>query len=400
MRISARKITAETYVPTHTEHTLDRVPELYPLTTPPSKTSSGLGDLGRFPNEIIDLILVHMDLAGLIHFQSINQQTFDAVASVPTFQLLCAQLPHAIPAILSIGTGKWISCQQLYDKFCTAECEQCGDFSGYLYVLGPVRRVCFYCFTNAKAYCPLTPAEAWQEFGLSAHELSTVPRMRSVPGYYAEDPSSNDHIADMVVSARPILCKATFTLLDREAIRQLAVLFHANRSAEFLTAERRDFPRQTPMIGTAQADIVTGEHQENGNAAAGVSRTRWQRIGSVFALGYEPPDWRLHNVRRWMGVIKAPFYNEHDKRTEEGFCCRACNNLVGRETYWRRKFNNARWREHIEALGEIVDGKHVSSVAEEEEEEEEGEDEGEGEDEEGEDENEPIRRIELVNEED
>ncbi|KAL7784632.1 hypothetical protein V8C37DRAFT_344984 [Trichoderma ceciliae] len=37
--------------------------------------------------------------------------------------------------ILSIETGRCITCSTLYEKLCTHGCEQCGDFGVYLYFL-------------------------------------------------------------------------------------------------------------------------------------------------------------------------------------------------------------------------------------------------------------------------
>ena len=39
-----------------------------------------------------------------------------------------------------------ITCEMLYYKLCTAECEQCGDFGSYLYIL-TYERVCSLCLS-------------------------------------------------------------------------------------------------------------------------------------------------------------------------------------------------------------------------------------------------------------
>ncbi|KAF7590952.1 hypothetical protein BBP40_002204 [Aspergillus hancockii] len=69
-----------------------------------------LGALEQLPLEIINMV----------------------VDSIPQYKAIIKHAPASLRGIISIGTGRWISCQDLHDKLCTAECDSCGDFGGYL----------------------------------------------------------------------------------------------------------------------------------------------------------------------------------------------------------------------------------------------------------------------------
>lgn len=127
------------------------------LTTPPINTSSGLGDLRKLPNELVDCVLGYIDLGSFMNFRSINDQTHIAASKLPAFKLLCDYTPQTVQAIMGIGTGHWTTCQELLDKICMAYCDYCDDFAGHIYVLGPVQRMCYSCFTTCSAFCPLPP---------------------------------------------------------------------------------------------------------------------------------------------------------------------------------------------------------------------------------------------------
>jgi hypothetical protein len=332
MRIPACSITTNTYTPTFNEYTLDRAPDLYPLTTPPFNASSGLGVLSELPNELIDCILEHMDLASLMNFRSINDQTHTAVNDLSVFKLLCEHAPQTVRGIMSIGTGQWTTCLELLDALCSAYCKNCGDFAGYLYVLGPVQRVCFFCFTTSSKYCPLTPCEANDCFGIRVEYLTEdIPKMRSIPGFYAEE---QQHVSDPSHSAiddaaKPIPCRDNFTLLHQPAVRKVA----RDHAAEIEERQKR-------------------------------AQIRWRTHSRNCRRIVISEDYQIHNVKRWMAIIKAPHFIKNERRMDEGFCCRGCNNLAGKESYWRRKFNAETWREHLIEYGALRNGKHVPSDAE------------------------------------
>ena len=61
-------------------------------------------------------------------------------------------------------------CLKLYEELSTAECDSCGDYGGYLYLV-TCRRVCFLCLTENPDYLPILRADAIRKFGLGPDGL-------------------------------------------------------------------------------------------------------------------------------------------------------------------------------------------------------------------------------------
>jgi ribosomal protein S14 len=106
------------------------------------------------------------------------------VESFPQYKAIRKHAYNALRGTMYIETGRWITCGMVYEKLCTAECEECGDFGGYLYIL-TCKRVCFLCLSVDKQYLPLRYSHAIRKFGLNRPILRTLPRMRSIPGTYS-----------------------------------------------------------------------------------------------------------------------------------------------------------------------------------------------------------------------
>ncbi len=119
----------------------------------------GLGALDALPLELLQGMLLKLDIRTLADFRGVNRQAREVTNSISEYASLITHIPHALGSILSIDAGRWITCESLYDKFCTAECEQCGDFGGYLYIL-TCKRVCFLCLSEDKTYLPLRLSHA------------------------------------------------------------------------------------------------------------------------------------------------------------------------------------------------------------------------------------------------
>ena len=88
----------------------------------------GLGDLDSLPPELLTLILAQIDIQSLTGFRRVNQRAMEWVESLPQYKALVTHAPALLRGILGIETGQWFSCQDLFDTFCTANCEVCGDF--------------------------------------------------------------------------------------------------------------------------------------------------------------------------------------------------------------------------------------------------------------------------------
>ena len=139
-----------------TDYTLDENLPAIPAstsTTQPhyyaSEPSANLGDLDSLPIELLQTTLSLLDLRTLMEFRRVNQRSLQLVAALPQYKVISSYGLNALRGALSIGIGQWITCNDLFTALCTAECKECGDFGGYLFLL-TCTRVCFLCFTRTK----------------------------------------------------------------------------------------------------------------------------------------------------------------------------------------------------------------------------------------------------------
>lgn len=163
-----------------TDYTLDEnlpaIPAPTSTSTQPyyytSHPSADLGSLDSLPIELLQIILPLLDLRTLIEFRRVNQRSLQLVAALPQYKVINSHaLNGALRGALRIGMGQWITCNDLFTALCTAECKECGDYAGYLFLL-TCTRVCFLCFTRHQNYLPLRYSHAREKFGLARQNLS------------------------------------------------------------------------------------------------------------------------------------------------------------------------------------------------------------------------------------
>ena len=277
-----------------------------------------LGTLDVLPLELIQDVLSQLDLYSLTTFRRINRRAVEVVESIPQYKAITTHALDALRGSLSIGTGHLISCETLYEKLCTAECEECGDFAGYLYIY-TCKRVCYLCFTDNENYGPLLRRHAMQEFGFGTQVLKTLPSMMSAPGRY----SPND-------LKRP----KSLILIDFESTFRAGIAHHG--SAYALWRYRVSF---------------TGRARP-----------------------------KLEDPVRFMAVVRLPWLNKSVQKVESGFYCVGCrdsnvrgqrqewtrnhltvtsnSHIRGQPPHWRRKYTVASFNEHLNRCGRIENGKH------------------------------------------
>ena len=130
-----------------------------------------LGALDILPLELLQGLLSQLDLCTLTQFRRVNRRAIEVVASIPQYKAVTTHARNVLLGMLSIQTGQHISCETVYKTLCTAECEQCGDSGGYLYLL-TCERVCFLCLSNDKRYLPLLVG-----YGVEWQRYSGYPRI-------------------------------------------------------------------------------------------------------------------------------------------------------------------------------------------------------------------------------
>ncbi|KAF2135474.1 uncharacterized protein K452DRAFT_293187 [Aplosporella prunicola CBS 121167] len=274
-----------------------------------------LGVLDALPLELLHMMVSQLDLRTLTDFRRINRRAMQVVDSVPQYKAITTHASNALRGILAIETGRWITCETLYDKLCTAQCERCGDFGGYLYLL-TCKRVCFLCLSEDGSYLPLRYSHAIKKFGITPQAVKTLPRMRSITGIYSPNEKKSHRR----------LC-----LVDFETAFQAGIELHGSQEA----MER----------------CISSSAQEGAG-----STTHWGRRTRT----KEPFDGKSSNVLRFLAIVYAPALNRVTLKLERGFYCIGCQRSYGsRPKHFRRRFTEASFKEHLEECGNIQDGYHV-----------------------------------------
>lgn len=287
----------------------------------------GLEALDRLPLEIIHLTLIQLDIQSLTAFRRVNKQARLVVDSIPQYKQILAHAPVSLRASLKIKTARFFSFLDLHKKLSTAECDSCGDFGGYLYLV-TCRRVCYLCFTGKIDYLPISRKDAIRKFGLDSAHLANLPCMRSFPGRY---------------SPRGIKCRRREMLFDYSAARQAGIALHGS-------------------IDSMEAYV-----SEMASKSLDAYNTKLSLRG--IGTNLRPPrsedsfDGLDSNPKRFIGIVRALFFNGPTVAPDCGFHCLACKaHHYGRPLHWRRKYTVDSFQDHLRECGEIVAGEHVPLV--------------------------------------
>lgn len=287
-----------------------------PTNTPPANS---FGALGALPVELLNMILTEIDLGALVDFRCVDRRAAELVDHVPSYKAVTLHAPHALRGILSIETGRWITCRTLYEKLCLAKCETCSDFGGYLYLV-TCKRVCFLCLSQDRLYLPVTPQEACREFGLTSGIVHTLPWMRVVPGVY----SPNEKKA------------AKSILVDYQSCVDAGVALHGSLST------------MRKYVSDMEARKLQERHRRH--RQAGSSRSQPRAAG--------PVDGRSGNPLRFVAIIRMPWLNRESQQLEWGFHCVGCEKLSRPPLHYRRQFTTDSFGHHLEQFGRIRSRKH------------------------------------------
>ena len=265
----------------------------------PNPPKAHLGALDILPLELLREILPPLDLRTLTNFRHVNRRAMWLVESFPQYKAIRKHAYNALRGIIFIETSRWITCEMLYEKLCTAECEECGDFGGYLYIL-TCKRVCFLCLSEDKQYLPLRYLHAIRKFGINRPILRTLPSMKGKPGTY----SPNERKV-----------RARLTLVDADCARRAGIMLHGSVSA-----------MEQYVSGMAFRD---------------------------------PFDGKSGNPLRFMAIVRTPWLNKSSQEPEWGFHCTGCQEShYSCPLHFRRKFTVGSFKEHLRECGNIRHGKH------------------------------------------
>lgn len=292
----------------------------------------GLGALDRLPLELIHMTLIRLDIQSLSDFRRVNTKAKQTTDSIPQYKRIMAYVPASVRGSLNIKTARFFSCLDLYETLLTAECDSCGDFGGYLYLV-TCCRVCFLCFTEKPDYLPILRKDAIRKFGLGSKHLASLPCLKSFPGRY---------------SPRGIKCRRREILIDYAAARQAGIAVHGSASSM-----------------EEYASEMASKRLDAYNAKLSLGRTNGTNLRPP--RSEDPFDGLSSNPRRFMAIVRAPFFSVQTVVPEWGFHCVACkSHHYGRPLHWRRKYTKDSFQDHIKECGEVVKKNHVPRVSLEE----------------------------------
>lgn len=288
----------------------------------------GLGALDRLPLEIIHLALIRLDMQSLTDFRRVNKRARLITDSIPQYKRILVHAPASIRGSLNIETARFFSCLDLYEKLSTAECDSCGDFGGYLYLV-TCRRVCFLCFTEKTDYLPVLRKDAIRKFGLRSEHLASIPCIKSFPGRY---------------SPRGIKGRQRETLFDYFSAQQTGIAVHGTISS------------MEKYASDMAAKRLAVYHTKMSLRRTNGTNLRPPRSEDSF-------DGCCSNPKRFKGIIRAPFFNSQTGFPDWGFHCMACKaHHYCRPLHWRGKYTVQSFQDHIRECGEIIEGKHIPPV--------------------------------------
>ncbi|KAF1989194.1 hypothetical protein K402DRAFT_411230 [Aulographum hederae CBS 113979] len=296
------------------DNTLD---EVLPVSTPSDQhrplPATDLGALDVLPLELLHIVLSKADLYTLTTFKFINRRALAVVESSQQYKTILYHARDALRSALRIGAGGQLTLQELFDTLCKPNCELCGDFGGYIYLLA-CQRVCFLCFSEDRRYLPLRRCDVKRKFALKHPLVKTLPSMRSLTGIYSPNEKK------VTISQ---------TLIDYQVAYQAGLSFHGSATAVGRQLE-----------------------EEHNQYMRGVKRLR---------KADEPFDGLSGNPLRFMAITRAPVFNRNTQQAEWGAYCLGCQDYKGRRTRslcWRRRYTASSLTDHLVQYGRIECGEH------------------------------------------
>ena len=285
----------------------------------------GLGNLDRLPPELLRNVLMQIDLQSLTDFRQVNQRAMDFVDSIPQYAAIIDLAPNSIRGLLSVGTAKITTCQDLYSKLIVFNCDECTNFGGYLYLI-TCRRVCFECFVGSMYYYPLSRNEAQLMLGVMPSQFKSLPQMRSRPGCYSSNLRN---------------CNSETILYDYRSILTAGILLYGSENAMWINLSRTAAERRRKF------DRKLLEWEKKGSKD---SRPRKpQTFSSTLIYRMEP--------RRFMAIVRFPALEISTRGLEWGFLCKECLDVpdggykgLSFPFPWTRKFNAETFRRHLESV--------------------------------------------------
>jgi hypothetical protein len=253
-----------------------------------------------------------------MNFRQINKLAFELVNQNPEFTAIRKHAWDALQSILQTRNGGYITSTTLYNQLCTAECEVCGDFGGYLYIL-TCSRVCFLCFTEDKRYLPLSFRRAQQKYGITSRAIQQLPHKKTMPGVYSPNQKRICQRIDVV---------------DAESACRAGEALHGSMDA----LERY-------VANDNQQRLLRYESRKSLSTLPGSRAPRRPQIE-------DGHDGLSGNPLRFVAIVRVPWFDRSKQAVEWGFHCLACEKSYhGRPLNWRPSLEEHRSSSTLSNVG-------------------------------------------------
>lgn len=141
------------------------------------------GTLSVLPPELLFNVLLNLDLVSLMDFRLVNRHAADLVHSHPQYGVITTHGRGAPHAIHLIGSGRFITLEDMYGALTAKKCARCDSFGGYIYLLTSVR-LCCACFTTKDRCVAKRRIQLVKGYDLYKDAIERLPRMPVLLGRY------------------------------------------------------------------------------------------------------------------------------------------------------------------------------------------------------------------------
>ncbi|KZT69856.1 hypothetical protein DAEQUDRAFT_765173 [Daedalea quercina L-15889] len=142
-----------------------------------------IGELSRFPLELLSFIVQFADLQSISVLRLVNRRMRLIVDDSIPYKFLIQHIPDTLSALKSADATQHFTVDELYVTLCRKSCAFCKDMGTYLWIPECVR-CCFNCLNETPHLMPLIESDAKTLFGVTKKVLSDIPSMLSIPGTY------------------------------------------------------------------------------------------------------------------------------------------------------------------------------------------------------------------------
>ena len=296
--------------------------------------SAILGDLERLPAELLLPILTQqIDLQSLTDLRRVSQRAMDIVDSIPEYHVIVKHAPDALRAVLIAKKDNQVTCQRMFNKLISFECERCGEFGGLLYLI-TFKRLCWGCFMTNLEFIPILESEVGTSFLLTKEELQAVDHIVHPPSRNMEDRDVTDG-----KKRYDLMVLLSVASENREKNNRTGNIFpFTAQEIKEMTGWRLKKNPRSPLARNALLDYPGFSLMIDQRTTFGTS-TRLKRLDELIKAS-----------------ILFPYFDKSTKMAEFGFLCEECVRVSKNPWVW---YNMATFKKHLadSECGKIFESK-------------------------------------------